>query len=168
MTSTRRASYATLLFTQCVVGMDVNDGGGIAREPANDIQLLPRQSSRQRPQLVLRSLAASRHLLAELQLRDIDVLMYGNETPRCMAIVGELRWRGFNCLTSDRQVVGVHHLGHPAPRQGRARPAPRARRTVSFADAHLQGRAQRCRRCRRGSGAERDRESLPLRCRFCI
>lgn len=64
--------------------------------------------------------------------------------------------------------AGVHHLGHPAPRQGRARPAPRARRAVSFADAHLQGRAQRRRRRRRGSGAERDRESLPLRCRFCV
>jgi hypothetical protein len=45
------------------------------------------------------------HLLADPRLRDVDVLMYGNETPHRAAVIGELRRRGFNCLASDRQVL---------------------------------------------------------------
>lgn len=38
-------------------------------------------------------------------LRDLDVLMYGNPTPYRTTIVDDLRRRGFNCFTSDRQVL---------------------------------------------------------------
>jgi hypothetical protein len=47
----------------------------------------------------------NRHLVSDPTLRDVDVLMYGNETPYRMAVIGELRRRGLNCLTSDRQVL---------------------------------------------------------------
>lgn len=47
----------------------------------------------------------NRHLIAEPELRDVDVLMYGNETPYRSAVIGELRRRGLNCLASDRQVL---------------------------------------------------------------
>ncbi len=47
----------------------------------------------------------NRHLVTDPAFRDVDVLMYGNETPYRMAVVGELRRRGFDCLSSDRQVL---------------------------------------------------------------
>lgn len=47
----------------------------------------------------------NRHLVTEPSLRDVDVLMYGNETPHRMGVLGELRRRGLNCLASDRQVL---------------------------------------------------------------
>lgn len=47
----------------------------------------------------------NRHLVTEPSLRDMDVLMYGNETPHRLAVVDELRRRGFTCLSSDRQVL---------------------------------------------------------------
>lgn len=45
------------------------------------------------------------HLVSDPARRELDVLMYGNETPYRMAVVGELRRRGFDCLSSDRQVL---------------------------------------------------------------
>jgi hypothetical protein len=47
----------------------------------------------------------NRHLITDPALRDVDVLMYGNETPYRMGVLGELRGRGLNCLASDRQVL---------------------------------------------------------------
>lgn len=47
----------------------------------------------------------NRHLVADPVRREVDVLMYGNETPHRMGVVGELRRRGFDCLSSDRQVL---------------------------------------------------------------
>ena len=47
----------------------------------------------------------NRHLVTDPGLRDVDVLMYGNETPYRSAITGELRRRGFTCLSSDRQIL---------------------------------------------------------------
>jgi hypothetical protein len=47
----------------------------------------------------------NRHLVTDPGLRDVDVLMYGNETPHRSAITDELRRRGFTCLSSDRQIL---------------------------------------------------------------
>lgn len=47
----------------------------------------------------------NRHILPDPNLRDVDVLMYGNETGYRATVVGELRRRGFNCVSSDRQVL---------------------------------------------------------------
>lgn len=42
-------------------------------------------------------------LLTRPELRDIDVLMYGNQTVYRAPVVDELRRRGLNCFTTDRQ-----------------------------------------------------------------
>jgi hypothetical protein len=47
----------------------------------------------------------NRHLIDDPKLRDVDVLMYGNGTPHRMAVIDDLRRRGLNCLSSDRQVL---------------------------------------------------------------
>lgn len=47
----------------------------------------------------------NRHLVTDPSLRDMDVLMYGNETPHRVAVVDALRRRGLTCLSSDRQVL---------------------------------------------------------------
>src|SRR5262249_6143810 len=46
----------------------------------------------------------SRRLVTQPDLRNIDVLMYGNETPYRMPVIEQLRRRGFECFITDRQV----------------------------------------------------------------
>ena len=46
----------------------------------------------------------ARRIIREPGLRDIDVLMYGNETPYRKPIVEQLRQRGLTCFVTNRQL----------------------------------------------------------------